>query len=704
MTTLFPLEVEAHSPVQEEMARLVQELREHDRLYYEEDAPLICDADYDALRQRLLELEAAYPHLKLPNSPTMQVSGKAKEGFQKWTHQVPMLSLDNAFNADDLKDFLTRIRRFLGLPGTQQIPLMGEPKIDGLSCSLIYENGFLKKAATRGDGAVGEDITANIQTLKSIPHHLVGGNTQGLIEVRGEVYMTKADFLALNDRRAGQGEALFANPRNAAAGSLRQLDPTITAQRPLSFFAYAFGAMPHPFDTQQDRLTQMQAWGFRVSPLSRLCPDEPSLLAFFQEMEHHRADLDYDIDGVVFKVNDTALEARLGFVSRSPRFAIAAKFLPSQATTHIRDIHVQVGRTGTLTPVAILDPVNIGGVLVSRATLHNQDEIDRKDIRIGDKVIVQRAGDVIPQVVAVVPDPTTPRQNPFVLPQTCPSCGSHAYRDPGEVALRCSGGLICPAQAMHRLKHFVSKDAFDITGLGKNHIEAFYTEGLIQNPVDIFTLPDRNARLTPPLEGREGWGPRSVEKLFEAIREKQLIPLDRFIYALGIRQIGERTAKLLARHYGTYMTWADEMQQAAEDPCGNAYQNLVSIEGFGQDMARDLLDFFRESHNLDLLTRLAGTPHQPGLLTIQSTAPLQSSASLIYNKSIVFTGTLEKMSRSEAKATAEKMGAKVSSSVTSKTDYVVMGANAGSKADKAKEYGTTILSEDEWLTLMTKAN
>jgi DNA ligase (NAD+) len=669
-----------------ELEFLAAEIARHDRAYHEQDAPEITDAEYDALRARNAAIEARFPALVRPDSPSRRVGGAPASGFAKVAHGVPMLSLDNAFGPEDFDDFLARARRFLGLPDAP-IPLVGEPKIDGLSVSLSYEQGRLLRAATRGDGTIGEDVTANIRTLKDLPHALPPG-APGQIEIRGEVFMTKADFLALNAAQEAAGAKVFANPRNAAAGSLRQLDPAITAARPLSFFAYAMGrASTRPADTHWHWLETLRRWGFSVNPLSRLLPDSRAAKAFHADIAARRAELAYDIDGVVYKIDDLALQSRLGFAGRAPRWAIAWKFPAEQATTVVEAIDVQVGRTGALTPIARLRPVNVGGVLVRNATLHNEDEIARLGVREGDTVIVQRAGDVIPQVVSVVE--TAPRGPAAWQPLThCPVCGSLAVRPRGEVVRRCTGGLTCRAQVEERLIHFVSRPAFDIDGLGEKSIREFHADGLIASPADIFRLPDREAEIA----AREGWGEVSARNLSAAIRARRTIPLARLIYALGIRRIGEQTARLLARHYVSYDNWLAQMQ-AAITIGSEARSELVSIVGIGDAIADELAAFFAEPHNLSALRDL-----RAALETVEDAAAPQAGGELA-GKIIVFTGTLETMTRPEAKALAESLGARVTDSVSRKTDLVVLGAEAGSKARKAAELGVRTVTEAEWRAL-----
>ena len=668
-------------------AALAEEIRTHNRAYYQEDAPVVSDAAYDALMQQLVALERQFPELITPDSPSQTVGAQPAAGFAKVRHRVAMLSLANAFDADDVAEFVARIRRFLNLPEDETVEIVAEPKIDGLSVSLRYEDGRLVQGATRGDGAEGEDITANLRTIDDIPERLAG-DAPAVVEVRGEAYMARSDFLALNERQEAAGGKRFANPRNAAAGSLRQLDPKITATRPLRFFAYSWGELGADVaDTHWGFLERLRGWGFQVNPLAELCRDLAGTLALYERVGAQRATLDYDIDGVVYKVNRLDWQARLGFVSRAPRWAIAHKFPAEQAQTILRAIDIQVGRTGALTPVARLEPVTVGGVVVSNATLHNADEIARKDVRIGDTVIVQRAGDVIPQIVGVVADPGHTDRPPYAFPTTCPVCGSEAVRDDGEAVTRCTGGLICEAQAVERLKHFVSRDAFDIEGFGARHIAAFWADGLVRSPADIFRLHTREAEIA----GREGWGAQSAANLVAAIEARRTVPLERFIYALGIRQVGQATARLLAKTYGTLAAWRDAMA-AAQDREGDAWAELNNVDGIGPAVADDILAFMHEDHNKAVLDDLDRE------LTVE---PFVQPAgdSPVAGKTIVFTGTLEKMTRSEAKARAEALGAKVAGSVSKKTDLVVAGPGAGSKAAKAAELGIETIDEDAWLEL-----
>lgn len=688
---LIPVVQLTDAEAKEELKRLSKLIAYHDRLYYLEDQPEISDEDYDELRLRNAAIEEKFPHLIREDSPSLRVGAPLLGPFKKVRHKKPVLSLDNGFNDQDVYDFIERTRRFLGLYLDEPIEIVAEPKIDGLSAILSYQDGRFCLGATRGDGTVGEDITENLKTLKDIPSLIQSAAFPSETEIRGEVYMRHSDFTAMNESRLAQGEAMFANPRNAAAGSIRQLDPQVTAKRPLKFFAYAcddYG--PFHVTTHWEFLEKLKSWGFIVNPLAKLCKSVTEILAYYRDLEEKRADLAYDIDGIVYKINRLDWQNRMSYSARAPRWALAHKFPAQKAQTVLEDIHIQVGRTGTLTPVAFLHPVTVGGVVVARATLHNEDEIARKDIRVGDTVLIQRAGDVIPQVIEVLHNKRPLISKPFHFPKTCPVCGSHAIRLPGEAARKCIGGLICKAQAALRLRHFVSRDAFDIEGFGSKHVEAFYQEGLIHSPQDIFTLEDRDKKSLTPLRTREGWGGLSAKNLFKAIEARRKISLHRFIYALGIPQVGQATAKLLARYYGSYEAWKAAMIDA-KDPQSDAYESLLSIEGIGPSLSEDLIAFFDEPHNLEVLKALLKE------VSVLDQEPLSTSTSPLANKIIVFTGTLEHMSRPEAKSRAEALGAKVSSSVSSKTDYVVLGKDAGSKAKKAKELGLTVLSEQEWL-------
>lgn len=693
-TDRIPVEKLTEEEAKAELKRLSESIAYHDRLYYLEDQPIISDAEYDELRLRNIAIENRFPFLMRKDSPSLKIGSPLQGPFKKVLHLKPVLSLDNAFEDRDVYDFFERIRRFLGLSLDTPIEIVAEPKIDGLSATLEYQKGQFVLGATRGDGNEGEDITANLKTLKDIPHLISNPHFPQLIEIRGEVYMRHEDFMMMNEERKIKGEALFANPRNAAAGSVRQLDAQITASRPLKFFAYGCDDYtPFQIKTHWEYLQKLQDYGFVVNPLARLCKDAEEVINYYRKLEADRATLPYDIDGIVYKLNRLDWQNRMGYSARAPRWALAHKFPAQKAQTLINDILIQVGRTGVLTPVAALEPVTVGGVVVSRATLHNEDEIVRKDIRVGDTVLIQRAGDVIPQVISVILEKRPTNSTPYVFPITCPVCGSHAIRLPGEAARKCMGGLICPTQAALRLRHFVSRDAFDIEGFGAKHVLAFYAEGLIRSPQDIFTLEVRDRQSLTPLRTREGWGDLSAKNLFKAIETRRKIPLHRFIYALGIPQIGQATAKLLARHYLSYGVWKEAMV-AAKDHEGEAYKDLISIDGIGPSVSEDLIAFFDEPHNLKVLENLLKE------ITILDEKSSQILLNPFANKSIVFTGTLQHMTRPEAKVRAEAMGAKVSSSVSAKTHYVVIGESPGSKAKLAKELGVTILTEEDWLNML----
>jgi len=670
-----------------ELARLAELIAAADRAYHERDAPDLTDAEYDALRRRNAEIEARFPALVRADSPSRRVGGAPAGGFAKVAHQMPMLSLGNAFAPEDFTEFCDRVRRFLGLK--QALAFVGEPKIDGLSISLTYDHGVFVRGATRGDGSIGEDVTANLRTMGAVPERLAG-DAPANIEIRGEVFMTKADFLALNAAQDAAGGKIFANPRNAAAGSLRQLDWRITAGRRLSLFAYAMGhASARVAETHWDYLERLRDWGFEVNPLSRRLADEADAAAFQSEIGAARAGLAYDIDGVVYKIDNLAWQERLGYAGREPRWAIAWKFPAERATTVLQDITIQVGRTGALTPVAVLQPVNVGGVLVTRASLHNEDEIRRRDVRIGDTVLLQRAGDVIPQIVSVVPERRpSPEPPAYVFPDHCPVCGSAAVRPPGEVVKRCTGGLICGAQVEERLIHFVSRAAFDIDGLGDKTIREFIAAGYLRGPVDIFSLPAHEAEIAK----REGWGELSARNLTRAIEARRRIPLARMIYALGIRRIGEANAKLLARHYGSFANWRTQMTAAVQIG-SDARIDLSGIIGIGPAIGEELAEFFAEPRNLATLDELAA------LLEIEDSAAPPAAEGELAGKLIVFTGTLATMTRPEAKAMAERLGARVTDSVSKRTDIVVVGEEAGSKARKAAELGVRTVSEQEWREL-----
>ena len=689
-----PVELLTEEEANAELARLAVEIAHHDQFYYAKDAPEISDAAYDELRRRNAAIEARFPELIRADSPSLRVGAAPATGFAKVTHSLPMLSLENAFAEEDVRAFFAGVRNFFRRTATEAlvaedaVTVMAEPKIDGLSAALRYEHGRLVVGATRGDGVTGEDVTANIRTLRTVPERLHGTDWPDIIEIRGEVYLERQGFFAINAERAAAGEPIYANPRNVAAGSLRQLDPAVTARRPLKFFAYHWGEVSRPFaQTHSEALKRFEDWGFTVNEHSRLCRGVAEVLAFYNDMAERRSQLPYDIDGVVYKLNDLALQSRLGMVSRAPRWALAHKFAAEQAQTVLRDILISVGRQGALTPVAVLEPITVGGVVVQRATLHNEDEIARKDVRIGDTVIVQRAGDVIPQIVGVVLERRPAGAEPYKFPDKCPICGSLAVREHGMVARRCTGGLICAAQAVERLKHFVARDCFDIEGLGAKHIAEFWADGLIRRPGDIFRLR------AEVIAQREGWGEVSARKLIAAIDERRRIAFDRFINALGIPQVGQATARLLARHYRSLAAWRAEME-AAQAPDSPAYLVLLDVHGIGDDMAADIVGFFAEPHNRDILDDLARE-----VRVIDYTMPAQRTASPLAGKTIVFTGGLESMSRSEAKARAEALGANVASSVSAKTDFVVIGADAGSKATRAATLGVKTLDEAAWLDL-----
>ena len=704
-----PIATLAEAQANAEIDALVDAIVKADQDYYGEDRPTLTDAEYDGLRRRLVLVERRFPKLKRDDSPSDKVGATPMGKFEKASHAVPMLSLDNAFDDEDVVEFVKRVSRFLGLGDEDNIAFTAEPKIDGLSLSLRYEQGELKTAATRGDGQVGENVTVNALTVRDIPKQIKGA--LDVLEVRGEIYMSHADFEALNDRLAAAGEDKFANPRNAAAGSLRQLDAAITAERPLRFFAYAWGEWSEAIaDTQMKAIEQLKSLGFETNPLTARCANAEELIAHYKLIEAQRASLGYDIDGVVYKVDDLALQERLGFVSRHPRWAIAHKFPAEKATTLLEDIEIQVGRTGKLTPVARLAPVTVGGVVVSNATLHNADEIERKDVRVGDTVVVQRAGDVIPQIVEVIKEKRKKGARKFKFPERCPVCGSHAVNEinpttgKADVDRRCTGGLICGAQAVERLKHFVSRLAFDIEGLGEKQIASFFEQGLIKEPADIFTLEARQSAGDIDLHTykmkkdgsfqldknnqKQATNKKSVENLFGGVNAKREIALERFINALGIRHVGETNARLFAQHYGSFAAFFDAAVKAS-DHDGAEYQDMLSIDGIGALVAQGVIDFFDEPHNRDAVTRLLAevTPQE---------AAAPTSSSEVAGLTIVFTGTLETMTRDEAKAGAQALGAKVSGSVSKKTDIVVAGPGAGSKLKKAEELGVTVLTEAEW--------
>ncbi len=694
----FALPVERLTPQQAEaeLAWLAAEIERHDRLYYREAAPEISDAEYDALRARNSAIEARFPDLVRPDSPSFRIGAPPVEAFGKVRHGVPMLTLDNAYSDGEVAEFVARIRRFLGMGPDEPLDFVAEPKIDGLSCALRYEHGILVRGATRGDGFEGEDVTANVRTIRDVPQRLLVDDPPAVLEVRGEVYMERADFEALNARRAEAGEPLFANPRNAAAGSLRQLDSRITASRRLRFLPHGWGeAEPSVRGSYFDFLRGLERLGFRANPFIARCRDVEELVAYQRGLEARRFELAFDIDGVVDKVDRIELQERLGFVGRAPRWAIAHKFPAQRATTRIRAITVQVGRTGAMTPVAELEPVTVGGVVVSRATLHNEDYIRERDIRVGDTVIVERAGDVIPQVVAVARERRPPDSVPFRFPDRCPVCGAVAVREPGGAVWRCTGGLVCPAQVEARLEHLVSRAAFDIEGLGRKQIPQLLQAGLIREPADVFTLPKDSERLAR-LEALEGWGRKKIENLVRAIEGRRRLPLDRVLNGLGIRFVGEVTARLLARHYRDWPHFRAAMDRlVAGDKA--AREDLLAIDGIGPVVVDSLAEFFAEPHNREATDRLAAE------LEVQPVEPPRAAASALAGKTVVFTGSLTHMTRAEAKARAEALGAKVAGSISRATDLVVAGAEAGSKLARARELGIEVIDEAQWLELLGAA-
>ncbi len=711
----IPVETLTEEQAKAELQRLADEIAHHDALYHGKDKPEISDADYDALKRRNDAIEAQFPQLVRTDSPSQRVGAAPAGIFAQVVHARPMLSLDNTFSDEDVQDFVSSVYRFLGQMPDNSIAFTAEPKIDGLSMSLRYENRKLVTAATRGDGTTGENVTANILTIKEIPTELPA-DAPDVVEVRGEVYMAKSDFLALNAQMEAEGKQTYVNPRNTASGSLRQLDPKVTANRKLRFFAYAWGEMSQmPAETQWDMVQVFGRWGFPINPLTRRLSSVAAIIAHYSDIGLQRPDLDYDIDGVVYKVDRLDLQARLGFRSRSPRWATAHKFPAEQAFTTVEAIDIQVGRTGALTPVARLTPITVGGVVVTNATLHNEDYIkgignsgdrirpEEHDIRIGDTVIVQRAGDVIPQVLDVVLEKREAGHTPYVFPKACPVCGSHAVREKNEKTgkldsvTRCTGGFVCRAQAVEHIKHFVSRNAFDIEGLGTKQVDFFFESDdpalMIRTAPDIFTLKARQDQSLTKLENIEGFGRVSVRKLFEAIDARREIALNRVIFALGIRHVGETTAKLLARSYGSYAAFAEAMQVAGPK-FGDAWNELNSIDGIGEVVAASIVEFFKEPRNLEVVQRL-----------LSEVTPLDAEAAVVSDspvagKTVVFTGALERFTRDEAKARAEGLGAKVAGSVSKKTDYVVAGPGAGSKLDKARELGVEVMTEDEWLALI----
>jgi DNA ligase (NAD+) len=709
-----------------EIAALTAKMRDADAAYYQNDAPIMNDGEYDGLRLRVEAIVNRFPELEADDSPTRTVGAAPSQGFRKVRHAVPMLSLGNAFSAEDVTDFVDRIRRFLGLAADADINFVAEPKIDGLSCALTYEKGELTLAATRGDGEEGEDVTANARQVGDIPNTLAGSDWPDIVEIRGEVYMERAAFAAMNTKREAAGLPVFANPRNAAAGSLRQLDSKITAERPVRFFAYAWGRHSKPLGETQSAIRRRFAdWGLPLNQPTACEPDAAGLMDYYNQIQNARPDLPFDIDGVVYKVDRLDLQERLGFVSRAPRWAIAHKFPAEQARTVLEKIDIQVGRTGAMTPVARLTPVTVGGVVVSNATLHNEDEIRRKDIRAGDTVVIQRAGDVIPQVVSVVLEKRPADAAEYVFPEICPICGSSAVREEGEAVRRCTGGLICAAQVTERLRHFVSRNAFDIEGMGDENIKLFHDGGLIKSPADIFRLKEHEdevkrlvmqrreqqaaARLATKAEtGKTTKAAKKappefkdVANLLAAIDSRRTVGLDRFIFGLGIRHIGETTGRLLARTYETLDHFIEAMETAASEKVEEgakrtspAWSELLSVDGIGEVVAEAIVDFFGEAHNRKVVDdlRKAGVDPQP--------LEKQETSSPVAGKTVVFTGSLETLTRQEAKARAESLGAKVAGSVSKKTDYVIAGADSGSKLKTARELGVTVLTEAEWLNLI----
>lgn len=681
--TLFEAKFEAET--------LKARIKHHDKKYYNEDAPEISDAEYDELRNNLEQIEAKYPELITEDSPTQKVGAPIQDKFNKIKHVKPMLSLSNAFGEEDMQEFCKRVNRFLGLDENADIELLSEPKIDGLSISLRYENGKLKYAVTRGDGEVGEDITNNIKTIESLPQELTGDFPE-ILEIRGEVYLGHDEFERINKEKAENVEKLFANPRNAASGSLRQLDTSITAERKLKYFVYGWGEVSEEkWQTQGEALEYFESLGFATNELTKVSHNLKEVEKYYENIYETRPKLNYDIDGIVYKLNNVQLQGRLGFVARAPRWAIARKFPAEKAQTIIDDITIQVGRTGALTPVAELKPINIGGVMVKRATLHNKDEIERKDIRVGDTVTIQRAGDVIPQVIEVIKDKRPANSKIFDFPTACPVCGADAIREEDEAVTRCTGGLTCPAQAAQALKHFVSRNAFDIDGLGEKQIDSFYEKGILKEPCDIFTLESRNSELK--LQDFERYGEKSIENLFKSINDKKKISLQRFIYSLGIRHIGQENAKLLARNYTSFNNFFNKLNSVQNEQDSNL-QDLLGIDGIGKKVADSIITFLNNEKHKKMLADLLS------YIEVEDYEDNIDLNSEFAGKTLVFTGTMKKMTRSEAKAKAESLGAKVSGSVSAKTDYLIAGDSAGSKLKKATELGVNILSENEFLKMI----
>jgi len=686
---MHDLNIISESEAKKLLKQLSKKIAIYNKAYFEDNAPLISDAEYDQLFQLNLALEKKFPHLILSNSPAKKVGNVVSDKFLKVVHSLPMLSLANAFDMEDVKDFIERIKNFLRLDKFE--PIFCEPKIDGLSFSVFYEQGVLQVAATRGDGFVGEDITANIKTIKNFPHTIINAPAQ--LEVRGEIYIDKADFITLNQQQELAGKDKFANPRNAAAGSLRQLDANITASRPLKYFIYAVGSVSEALaDTQELLLERLKQFGFMVNEVGKLAKSEGEISSFYDYLKVYRDNLPYEIDGVVYKLNDFVKQQRMGFIARSPRFAIAHKFPAIIGETTLLNITVQVGRTGVLTPVAELEPIAIGGVMVSRATLHNYQEIARKDIRIGDRVFLQRAGDVIPQIIGVDLAKRVSTSIETYMPKECPSCGSHLHYDPEAVAIRCDNGLNCPAQNYERICHFVSRDAMDIDGLGKKQVEFLIQKGLITNPTDIFYLQEKNEKSLTKLEKMPGWGQKSVKNLFINIDKAKTVNLPRFIYSLGIKHIGAQNAKLLALQFKNYRNFLNSMEALAK---GNQeiYQQLNDLEGIGDKILIDIINFFDIKENFEIIYKLSQ------ILNIEDYNE-QATLTALTGKIIVFTGSLVSLSRAEAKSQAEKLGAKVATSVSSSTALIIAGSDAGSKLKKAKEFGIKIIREEEWIEIV----
>jgi DNA ligase (NAD+) len=671
---------------------LYEQIAYHNRCYHDLDAPEISDANYDKLVQEALRIEKQFPRLKRADAPTNRVGNEVQNKFEKVSHKIPMLSLENTFDEEGVRDFITRSRKLLNLLPNDPLEIMAEPKIDGLSASLHYEKGTLILGSTRGDGVTGENITHTIKTIQNIPHHLKGSTYPDTLEVRGEIFLSKEAFSQLNLTREEEGLPLFANPRNAAAGSVRQLDAGIAAKRPLQFFAYSLATPNFKVESQQETLDLLKSWGFSVADNIQLCHSLDDIMHYYRGMNERRARLPFDIDGVVYKINARQDQEKMGFVARAPRWALAHKFAAEQGETVLNAITIQVGRTGVLTPVGELEPLNIGGVLVSRVSLHNADELIRKDIRVGDRVVIQRAGDVIPQIVRVL-GTDHPRSDPFAFPTTCPVCGSPVIREENEVATRCTGNFKCTAQVKERLNHFVSRHAFDIEGLGGKSIDFFWEINLIKNPIDIFTLQQRDAQSLTPLRNFPGWGQKSAENLFQAIEEKRHVTFDRFLYALGIHHIGQVTAKVIARHYKTAEDWNNAMTYLNAES-SEEFQKLLSIDGIGHTIATSLMVFFKEPSNKNLIATLLS------ILDVRTMETLENQSIPLKGKSILFTGTLQSLTREEAKSQAEQLGAKVTNTISPKTHILVVGENPGSKLEKAKKLNITIFSENEWIDFL----